>query len=93
MGEGTYGKISFESYLVLARKLRSRLELLAEVPLQPVGEADGLVLWLVWGAQPLQHLHKRHQSADQQLQKDLCTHWQGCNLLCTSQRKSMVKQN
>ena len=26
------------------------------MPLQPVGEADALVLRLVWGAQPLQHL-------------------------------------
>ena len=77
MGGRTYGKIPFESYLVLARKLRSRFELLAEVPLQPVGEADGLVLWLVWGAQTLQHLHDGHLSPHQQPQTDLSTHWQG----------------
>ena len=62
MGVNTYGKIPFEGYLVLARKVRSRLELLAEVPLQPVGEANGLVLWLVWRAQTLQHLQARLSS-------------------------------
>ena len=58
--EPTYGEVALQGDPVLARILRGRLELLAEVPLQPVGEADGRVLRLVGGAQAVQHLRAGH---------------------------------
>ena len=52
----TYGQVSLQGDAVLAGVLGGRLELPAEVPLQPVGEADGGVLRLARGAQAVQHL-------------------------------------